>query len=82
MLDEDSSVLESEKECEQKRMRQINLKGGGPPWGKAESANENQIWAARRFGLVWFGLGVLIWAYTFSGGHSAGPVDTPRAVLG
>ena len=35
MLDEDSwTVLESEKECEQKRMRQDNLKGGGPPGGK------------------------------------------------
>lgn len=29
MLDEDRAVLESEKECEQKRMRQDNLKGGG-----------------------------------------------------
>ena len=68
-------MLESEKECEQKRMRQDNLKGGGPPGGKAESANE-LIWAARRFGLG------LTRGHTFSGGHSPGRVDAPRHALG
>ena len=60
MLDEDSrTVLESEKECEQKRMRQNHLKGGGDAaWGKAESANETEIWAARRFGLGGANLGL------------------------
>lgn len=59
MLDEDSrTVLEKEKECEQKRMRQDNLKGGGgAAWGQVESANENQIWAARRFGFGGTNLG-------------------------
>ena len=75
-----TAVLESEKECEQKRMRQINLKGGGRLGGKPKVPMKTKF--GRHAGLVWFGLGVLIWAYTFSGGHSAGPVDTPRPVLG
>ena len=78
MLDEDSwTVLESEKECEQKRMRRDNLKGGGAAWGKAESAKETKF--GRHAGSVWGGL---IWGYTFSGTHSAGPVVAPRHALG
>ena len=30
-----TAVLESEKECEQKRMRQVNLKGGGAALGES-----------------------------------------------
>ncbi len=55
MLDEDSrTVLESEKECEQKRMRQDNLKGGGrPPGGKPKVPMKPNLGGTP----VWFGGG-------------------------
>ena len=68
-------VLESEKECEQKRMRQDNLKGGGPMGEKPKVPMKPNLGGTP----VWFRAKPgLIQAYTLSGAHSAGPVDTLR----
>ena len=57
--------------------RSFERGGGTPPGGKPKVPMKPKF--GRHAGLVW---AVLIWGYTFSGAHSAGPIDTPRDALG